>query len=287
MSTAGVSRRTVLLGASALALTGCAKAPITITTPTATPSGPIRAQLTAALQEFAKTTDKLGVALHDRTTNKRWDFHGDYASQSASMAKVMITAMALRKARAAGGDLSFENFGHASKAIMFSDNDAADALWAYADERPAYDKLAAELGMAKTHSDSGNAFWSWTWTTPLDQLTLMDALLDGTTALTDDDRLYLLDLMGKVTAAHRWGVGNPSIEDDTKADVKVQMKNGWVQFKSSDGLWAVNSVGHVSGLDRDYTAAMMCRVDSFEKGKRLLDAIGAELFATLGRGPLE
>ena len=25
------------------------------------------------------------------------------------------------------------------------------------------------------------------------------------------------------------------------------MKNGWVEFKSSDGLWAVNSMGRVQG----------------------------------------
>ena len=64
------------------------------------------------------------------------------------------------------------------------------------------------------------------------------------------------------------------------------MKNGWVEFKSSDGLWAVNSIGHVSGEGRDYVAAMMCRVDSFEKGRQLLDAIGAELWTILGKGEL-
>lgn len=43
--------------------------------------------------------------------------------------------------------------------------------------------------------------------------------------------------MGQVIDEHSWGVGAPRSEA-----VKVHLKNGWVKFKSGDGLWAVNSM---------------------------------------------
>lgn len=283
----GVTRRTVLLGTGASLLAGCAQPPIVITSPTQRPTGPVRSQLTQVAEAFAQTTDKLGIAVRDLRTGADWDFNGDYASQSASIAKVMIVAMALRRARQSGEPFSYDNYTLASKAITVSDNDSADALWAYAGERPAYDALAEELGLAATHSDPSNGFWSWTWTTPADQRKLVDQLVNGTKALHTEDRLYLLDLMSRVTASQRWGVGQPSTDKALAGQVKVEMKNGWVEFKSSDGLWAVNSIGRVTGDGRDYVATIMCRVDTFEKGRRLTDAIGAELWTVLGEGPLE
>lgn len=286
MSRPGVSRRAVLLGSGASLLVGCARPPIVITTPTKSPTGSVREQLTEVAEAFAGTTRKLGMAVRDLRTGAEWDFQGDYASQSASIAKVMIVAMALRQARATGEPFTFEDYARASKAITVSDNDSADELWASSGERPAYDELAAELGLPETHSDPDNSFWSWTWTTPRDQRELVRQLVEGTKALHTEDRLYLLDLMSRVTSSQRWGVGSPTLQPGLSGRVKVEMKNGWVEFKSSDGLWAVNSIGHVSGEGRDYVAAMMCRVDSFEKGRQLLDAIGAELWTILGEGEL-
>lgn len=282
MSRSGVSRRALLAGLPAAALAGCARPPIVITTPTARPTGSLGEQFEQVMTAFAGTTPNLGVAVRDLRDDTDLGFNAGYASQSASMAKVMIVGMALRRARAEGGDLSFENFGHASRAITVSDNDSADALWEYAGGPDAYTAFARELGLPDTHRDPERTFWSWTWTTPADQRLLLRRLRDGTPALADVDRLYLLDLMGRVDASQRWGVGHPTRQDATASRVKARMKNGWVEFRSSDGLWAVNSMGHVTGAGRDYDAAMMCRVESFEKGRRLLDAIGAELFDLLG-----
>ena len=282
MSRSSVSRRALLAAVPALALASCARPPIVITSPTASPTGTVPQKFAQVMKAYAGTTRLLGVAVHDLRNGTELDFNSDYSSQSASMAKVMIVGMALRRARAEGGELSFDNYGLASRAITVSDNDAADALWEYAGGPDAYTKFAHELGLPNTRRDPEKTFWSWTWTTPADQRLLLRRLLHGTPALTDVDRLYLLDLMGRVSAAQRWGVGHPSRQDATAAEVKVRMKNGWVEFKSSDGLWAVNSMGYVSGLGRDYAAAIMCRVESFEKGRRLVDAIGAELFDLLG-----
>lgn len=282
MSRSGVSRRALLAGVGAASLAGCARPPIVITTPTVRPSGALSDRFAQIMAAFGETTDDLGVAVRDLRDGTTLDFNAGYASQSASMAKVMIVAMALRRARADGTSLTFEQLGWASRAITVSDNDSADALWGFAGGPDAYTALARELDLPDTHADPRSTFWSWTWTTPADQRLLLRRLLEGTPALSDPDRLYLLDLMGRVDASQRWGVGHPTRQDATASDVKARMKNGWVEFRSTDGRWAVNSMGYVKGAGREYTAAMMCRVESFEKGRRLLDAIGGELFALLG-----
>ena len=292
----GVSRRALLVGSGALALTGCAKPPVTITRPTVSPTGAVSAQLTEVLTTYAQNTDKLGVFVRDLRTGRDWNFHGDYASQSASMAKVMISALALRTARAAGHEIEFDRMTDLSRALVDSDNDSADRLWQYAGgalgdagaatsnrAADAYQRLANELQMSSTHRDPNRPDWSWTWTTPADQVKLLDKLLHGTTALLDLDRLYLLDVMRKTNPAQTWGVGTRR-----GADVQVQMKNGWVQFGTGDyaGLWAVNSMGHVLGEGREYLACAMCRTPTFETGKALLDDIGGDLYQVMGSGTL-
>ncbi|MBK8461204.1 MAG: serine hydrolase [Micropruina sp.] len=273
------SRRSVLL-LGGLALVGCAASP-SIPRVTASPTGSIREQLQTALDTVSAGNERLGVALKDLNSGASWDFRGDYASQSASMAKPMIVSMAMRQARAAGGPLSAENLQHATAAITQSKNDDADALWASAGGRPAYDDLAKDLGLTATRSDPARDFWSWTWTTPKDQLLFLQQLLNGTKALDDADRATLLSLMGSVTDDQAWGVGAPR-----GAEVAVQLKNGWVQFQSTDKLWAVNSIGHVKGQGRDYLLTIMTRTADFDTGRAYCDEIGSWVFKVLGSGPL-
>lgn len=277
-----LSRRQLLAGATALALAGCGRAPVALVTPTPSPTGSARAQLDQAMAAFGQNTDRLGVAVRDLRSGLDYDFRADYASQSASMAKVMLSAMALRKAREGGAEADFATRTHISRALIDSDNDAADALWEFAGRREAYDATARAFGLpASTHSDATRDFWSWTWTTPADHRQLMAALVAGTPALPDADRRYLLDVMGKTNPEQTWGVGHPR-----SRQVRVEMKNGWVQFQSTDNLWAVNSVGHVVGGGREYLACFMCRVPTFDEGRALLDAIGASVWDALGAGPL-
>lgn len=73
----------------------------------------------------------------------------------------MIVLFALRKARAEGTELTFDQYTWASKAIINSDNDSADALWECGG-KDAYTALAADLGLAHTRGDERSEFWSWT-----------------------------------------------------------------------------------------------------------------------------
>lgn len=289
LMTPAFSRRTGLLALGGLALggavlAGCTSKPA-VPTPSVSPSGSIRDQLQSVVGTIAAGNDKLGVAVQDLRSGAVWDFRGSWASQSASMAKPMIVAMALRKARTEGLEqpLPWPQSEQALQAIRISDNDAADALWEWAGRRPAYDALAKELGLAATHSSPERDFWSWTWTTPADQRTFLQQLVDGgTQALTGTERAYLLAAMGQVQDDQAWGVGAPR-----GTGVAVQLKNGWVQFKSTDNLWAVNSIGHVSGDGRDYLLTMMGRYPSFDAGKAYCNAIGDWVFRILGSGKLQ
>ena len=91
-------------------------------------------------------------------------------------------------------------------------------------------------------------------------------------AIHVEDQLYLLDLMSRTNPGHTWGVGH----DRERNVVHVSMKNGWVQFKSIDNLWGVNSMGYVQGKGRSYVAAIMSRMPTFDEGRALVDAIGAD-----------
>ena len=83
----------------ALLLAGCSNA-ASVPTPTASPTGSIRDQLQSAIGTIAAGQDKLGVAVLDLRSGASWNLRGDWACQSASMAKPMIVSMALRKAAA-------------------------------------------------------------------------------------------------------------------------------------------------------------------------------------------
>lgn len=283
-----ISRRSLLTtfgvvtgGMALSALAACSDTP-NIPRPTASPTGPLKSQLDEVLGIIAAGNDQFGVYIEDVRSGGSYSYQGDYASQSASMAKPMIVAMALRKARADGSELSAEHTEFARKAITQSDNDSADALWAYAGARPAYDALAADLGLSATHSDPTRDFWSWTWTTPSDQVRLLQRLAEGgTEALTDAERGFIWELMGQVQDDQAWGVGQPR-----SATVTAHLKNGWVQFQSTDNLWAVNSMGSVEGEGRNYRLAVMTRVPDFPTGREITTEVGKWVFSILGSGTL-
>ncbi len=280
-----ISRRSLLASAGAvtggLALAACTGTP-NIARPTASPSGTITAQLDTVMTVIAHGSNQFAVWVQDQRTGGVYGYNPDYTSQSASMAKPMIVSMALRKAATDGGELSAENTELARKAITNSDNDAADALWAYAGGRPAYDALAKDLGMTESHSDPAKDFWSWTWTTPHDQVLLAHTLANGgSQALTNAQCKFTWDLMGKVQDDQTWGIGQPR-----SASVATNLKNGWVQFQSTDNLWAVNSMGGVEGEGRSYFACVMTRTADFATGREITTEVGKWIFSILGSGPL-
>ncbi len=278
LTTAGLTVAGVAAGGLAAPLLAGCTGP-NIARPTASPSGAVKDQLDQVMKTLANGSEKFGVFVQDVRSGATYSFNGDYSSQNASMAKVMIALMALR---ASGGMLSPENDAAATRMITRSDNDSADALWAFAGGADAYQRLADELGMTHTHRDRGRADWSWTWTTPSDQVLLLKHLTEGgTKAVTADQAAYVYGLMGKVEDDQAWGVGQPR-----SAEVQVHLKNGWVQFTSTDNLWAVNSMGTVEGDARRYRLAVMTREPDFDTGREITSEVGKWVFAILGSGTL-
>ncbi|MCW5953956.1 MAG: hypothetical protein KIT69_17025, partial [Propionibacteriaceae bacterium] len=114
----GISRRQLIVRGSALVIGGAALLAgcggPSIPTPTASPTGTIRAQLDEAIKIIANGSDKLGVAIHDLRNDAVYGFNPGYASQSASMAKPMIVLMAQRRARATGTTLTAEQIEQAT-----------------------------------------------------------------------------------------------------------------------------------------------------------------------------
>lgn len=278
MTSPAFTRRTLLLGAAGLGLAACSRTS-SVPTVSASPTGTVRQQLQVVLTTLGQATDKFGVALVDLRSGAAFDLNGGYASQFASAAKPFIVSMAMRKN--GGAALPEPQATQAAKAIEHSDNDSADALFEWAGRRPAFDVLVKDAGLSATHSDPDHDAWSWCWTTPKDLVAFVRQLLDGSKALDAAERTALLDLMSKVEDAQAWGVGAPR-----SAEVAVQLKNGWVQFQSTDKLWAVNSYGHVKGAGRDYVLAVMTRTPTFEAGRDLVTAVGRWTFDVLGSGTL-
>ena len=97
----GISRRSFLTTAgvviSGIAITGlaaCSEAVPAIPEPSPSPTGPIRNQLDQALSVISAGNRNFGVFITDVRSGRSYSYSGDYASQSASMAKPMIVAMA-------------------------------------------------------------------------------------------------------------------------------------------------------------------------------------------------
>lgn len=287
MGGVSLTRRSLLGAAAATALLGAAGCTQSaIPRPSVSPTGAIRDQLNQVMTTIAGGNKEFGVFVEDLRTGGTWSFNDGYTSQSASMAKPMIVSMALRKARPA--DLPPDMITNAVLAITQSNNDAATALWNYAG--PAgYTALAKALGMTHTHLDEAKADqWSWTWTTPADQVKLVKALQERKSdALSFGEAKFVYDQMGDVIADQTWGVGQPKFDsDDVNLKVEVHLKNGWVQFKSTDNLWAVNSMGSVEGRGRAYRMCVMTRLPDFPTGRDTVSEVGKWVFSILGSGTL-
>ncbi|MFF3752631.1 serine hydrolase [Streptomyces sp. NPDC002018] len=203
----------------------------------------------------------LSVAVYDLADGREAAYGEDRTYACASVAKLVILAALLLRARDAGRWLSADEERLAAAMIERSDNDAATVLRAAAGGVAALDATAARLGMVRT---SAAPAWGLTRTTAGDQLTLLKAVFrpdagtgpdqvtgtgTGTGTGTENgsrpgpgldarSRRFLAGLMGRVVPGQDWGV---SAAGDDWA-----LKNGWLP-RTASGRWLVHSVGRVDG----------------------------------------
>ncbi len=156
---------------------------------------------------------------------------------TASIVKVDILVTLLLQSQHAGGSISSSERSLASDMIRDSDNDAATDLWDTVGRASGLDEVNCELGLNSTQGgDEG--YWGLTTTTVSDQLRLLDELVSPSSPLTEENRAYVLSLMGSVESDQTWGVS---------AAGATELKDGWLD--RSDGSWIVNSIGVIPTPD--------------------------------------
>jgi beta-lactamase class A len=212
----------------------------------------------SAAQPYLATRDgDVTAAVYDIDTGKDWVLQPGESQATASIVKVDIMATLLAKLTTTAEQLSATDKSLLTSMIEESDNDAATALW---NEIGAPNALAASnesMGMTQTVASScltcpGFSWpgWGLTTTTASDQITLLKQLVLPNDHISDGFRQLALNLLENVTPSEQWG-----ITGGVPAGVTVALKNGWVPLQ--DGLWQINSIGWVSGDNRNYLIAVL------------------------------
>ena len=167
---------------------------------------------------------------------------------SASVVKVTILGVLLRKAQEQHRFLTQTENALAWAMITRSDNNAASALWA--DDGRFYLQHFLNLaGMTDTILGPGGV-WGLTLITASDETLLLRLLLRPNTALSTASRDYALNLMAHVIPSQRWGVpaGAPT-------SLTVHVKNGWLPLATHG--WHVHSIGCFTGPGGGYSIVVL------------------------------
>ncbi|MFL1430334.1 MULTISPECIES: serine hydrolase [unclassified Nocardiopsis] len=223
---------------------------------------------------------RAGIAVQDLRTGATFSHGAQEGFATASVAKLMITAMLVLHARDEGRDLTAAEQSQVEAMIRYSDNDVANGLYARIGYNPGFAAGAERFGFTGTEPHP-NGVWGGTLTTPADQVRLLRALYTEEGPLTADERARIRGLMESVAPEQAWGVSAAAGAQDV-----VGLKNGWTPRDFDHGLWVVNSVGYVAGPERQYLIAVMSDGNSgYDTGVALVEALAAEVTATLEDPP--
>ncbi len=211
---------------------------------------------TAAVAYVSQRAGTILAAVYDVKTGQTWRLGQDQPQPEASVVKLDILETLLAQ-RSFG--LSAANRSLAQQMIDDSDNDAATSLWYAAGGGTGLQSYNKAAGLTDTTPSScvqcaGFPWpgWGLTTTIPADQITLLKELIEPGALLTPAERSYALSLMENVAPSQRWGVSG-----GVPAQVTVALKNGWLPLNSASTDWQINSVGWISGDDRDYLIAVL------------------------------
>lgn len=210
-------------------------------------------------------SSRVSIALYDRTSRTSCSYRADVHYDSASTVKpIVLGALLLAK----GTDLSREERSLAREMIVNSDNDATYALWDRLGEERIQGFLD-EAGLEDTDlNDAG--FMGLTQITAREQVKLLQLLTgEDESVLSTAERAYVLRLMREVQGDQRWGTpaGAPP-------DAVVQVKNGWLQRSSKEGVrsswdrgdWKVHSMSAITGGSYDYGLVILTENNRVPEG---------------------
>ena len=199
------------------------------------------------------------AAVYDLRTGQTWHLGQGQPQDEASVVKLDVLETLLAERGRSGTELSGGDRALAEQMIEDSDNAAATSLWDEVGGPSGIRSFNASAGLADTAPSScvncpGFPWpgWGLSTTIPGDQLTLLRALVEPNSLLSNTERGYALSLMENVTPDQRWGVSG-----GVPAQATVALKNGWLPLNSADNDWQINSVGWISGSGRDYLIAVL------------------------------
>jgi hypothetical protein len=238
-----------LLAAALIALAASAIA-TAAPTPLKQPLGPFA---TAAMRTFLATRGgDITAAAYDVKTKRLFLYRPGVLGDDASIAKVDILATALFQAQQNATTLSATQQALATEAIEESDNDAAEDLWQDDGGNAGIAAFNARAGMTQTILDPEGA-WGLYESTARDQIRLLQHVALPNQLLSNSSRAYELGLMHDIDPAQDWGVSAGLL-----APAVVALKNGWLPVGPG---WEINSIGSVTGRDRDYLIAVLTSDD--------------------------
>jgi beta-lactamase class A len=198
-------------------------------------------KLNAALAKVAASAPDFSVAVLDKKTGEKYAYRGTVAYDTASIVKAQILACMLLHDQDAGHGPTSSEMALATPMIRLSDNDAATSLFEHVGERSAVGRCDRRLGLTHTVVNSA---WGLTRTTADDQIKLLSQFVDAASPLKASSRKTIFTLMSSVSESQDWGI--PSI---ARSGETATVKNGWDTRSDDDGLWAINTIGRVTGGD--------------------------------------
>ncbi len=253
-------------GAAAATEAGASSGPLTATaaatasSPAPRPAASHHDPLGSAAASYVSTrAGAVLAAVYDLRTGQTWHLGQGQPQDEASVVKLDVLETLLAERGRSGTQLSGSDRALAEQMIEDSDNDAATSLWDEVGGPSGIRSFNASAGLADTAPSScvncpGFPWpgWGLSTTIPGDQLTLLRALVEPNSLLSNTERSYALSLMENVTPDQRWGVSG-----GVPAQATVALKNGWLPLNSADNDWQINSVGWISGGGRDYLIAVL------------------------------
>jgi hypothetical protein len=205
----------------------------------------LSAGITAALRGRSSS---VALDIDDPGVGVSCQLDADQDFDSASIVKATILAALLRERAEDHESLSAAEQELATEMITMSDNGAASSLWQ--DVGPGGMQHFLDLAKMTDTIPGPGGLWGVTQVTARDQVRLLQLLGAPNRVLDASARAYELGLMANVEPGQRWGVsaGAP-------AWMTVHLKNGWLP--QPDTGWHINSIGYLSGRQRDYCIAIL------------------------------
>jgi beta-lactamase class A len=240
---------------------------------------------TAAASLVSGRAGTVQAAVYDVRTGQAWQLGLSQPQAEASVVKLdVLETLLAERSQDGGTGLTAEDRSLTEQMIEDSDNRAATSLWNEVGGPSRIRAFNAKAGLTGTSPSpcvvcAGFPWpgWGLTTTTAADQVALLRQLIAPGPLLTSADRDYALSLMENVTPSQRWGVSG-----GVPAQVKVALKNGWLPLKGASD-WQINSVGWISGGDRDYLMAVLTTGNPSEQyGIDTIDRLAAIVWQDMG-----